>query len=170
MSMVLAGALCVGMLSGCGGRTASNEGGSSASSDKPYHVTVIVKHTDGHFNKVIAGARAYDAEHDNVTVEIQSPTAATAYDEQVNMIETALGNPGIDAVVIAPQQSTSTATLVSSTDKPVVALDTDFTSDKKACFVGTGNEDAALSGGKAVAEACKALGKDKPTAVIIAGV
>lgn len=100
--MVLAGALCVGMLSGCGGRTASNEGGSSASSDKPYHVTVIVKHTDGHFNKVIAGARAYDAEHDNVTVEIQSPTAATAYDEQVNMIETALGNPGIDAVVIAP--------------------------------------------------------------------
>lgn len=168
--MVLAGALCVGMLSGCGGRTASNEGGSSASSDKPYHVTVIVKHTDGHFNKVIAGARAYDAEHDNVTVEIQSPTAATAYDEQVNMIETALGNPGIDAVVIAPQQSTSTATLVSSTDKPVVALDTDFTSDKKACFVGTGNEDAALSGGKAVAEACKALGKDKPTAVIIAGV
>lgn len=85
--MVLAGALCVGMLSGCGGRTASNEGGSSASSDKP-----------------------------------------------------------------------------------VVALDTDFTSDKKACFVGTGNEDAALSGGKAVAEACKALGKDKPTAVIIAGV
>ena len=161
--MVLAGALCVGMLSGCGGRTASNEGGSSASSDKPYHVTVIVKHTDGHFNKVIAGARAYDAEHDNVTVEIQSPTAATAYDEQVNMIETALGNPGIDAVVIAPQQSTSTATLVSSTDKPVVALDTDFTSDKKACFVGTGNEDAALSGGKA-------LGKDKPTAVIIAGV
>ena len=63
------------------------------------------------------------------------------------MIETALGNPGIDAVVIAPQQSTSTATLVSSTDKPVVALDTDFTSDKNACFVGTGNEDAALSGG-----------------------
>lgn len=170
MSMVLAGALCVGMLSGCGGGTASNEGGSSASSDKPYHVTMIVKHTDGHFNKVIAGARAYDAEHDNVTVEIQSPTAATAYDEQVNMIETALGNPGIDAVVIAPQQSTSTATLVSSTDKPVVALDTDFTSDKKACFVGTGNEDAALSGGKAAMEAAKKKGHDVPTAVILAGV
>ena len=46
------------------------------------------------------------------------------------MIETALGNPGIDAVVIAPQQSTSTATLVDTATKPVVALDTDFTSDK----------------------------------------
>lgn len=56
------------------------------------------------------------------------------------MIETALGNPGHwHAVVIAPQQSTSTATLVDTATKPVVALDTDFTSDKKACFVGTGN-------------------------------
>ena len=174
LAMTLVSALCAGMLAGCGGGSSASTGstgdsGSNASGDA-YNVTVIVKHTDGHFNKVIAGARAYGSEHDNVNVEIQSPTSATSYDEQVNMIETALGNPGIDAVVIAPQQSTSTATLVDTATKPVVALDTDFTSDKKACFVGTGNEDAALNGGKAVAEACKALGKDKPTAVIIAGV
>ena len=170
--MTLASALCAGMLAGCGSSASTGSTGDSGStaSDDAYNVTVIVKHTDGHFNKVIAGARAYGSEHDNVNVEIQSPTSATSYDEQVNMIETALGNPGIDAVVIAPQQSTSTATLVASANKPVLALDTDFTSDKKACFVGTGNEDAALNGGKAVAEACKALGKDKPTAVIIAGV
>ena len=162
--MTLASALCAGMLAGCGSSASTGSTGDSGStaSDDAYNVTVIVKHTDGHFNKVIAGARAYGSEHDNVNVEIQSPTSATSYDEQVNMIETALGNPGIDAVVIAPQQSTSTATLVDTATKPVVALDTDFTSDKKACFVGTGNEDAALNGGKAVAEACKALGKDKP--------
>ena len=171
LAMTLASAMLASALAGCGGSSASTDnGGSSADSGESYNISVIVKLTDSHFNKVMAGARAYADEHDNVNVDIQSPTAATSYDEQVNMIETALGNPGIDAVVIAPQQSTSTATLVSSTDKPVVALDTDFTSDKKACFVGTGNEDAALSGGKAVAEACKALGKDKPTAVIIAGV
>ena len=170
--MTLVGTLCTAMLAGCGGQTSANDkaGGDAAATGDAYNVTVIVKHTDGHFNKVIAGARAYGNEHDNVNVEIQSPTSATSYDEQVNMIETALGNPGIDAVVVAPQQSTSTATLVASANKPVLALDTDFTSDKKACFVGTGNEDAALNGGKAVAEACKALGKDKPTAVIIAGV
>lgn len=172
LAMTLVGTLCTAMLAGCGGQTSANgkAGGDAAAAGDAYNVTVIVKHTDGHFNKVIAGAMAYGKEHDNVNVEIQSPTSATSYDEQVNMIETALGNPGIDAVVIAPQQSTSTATLVASADKPVLALDTDFTSDKKACFVGTGNEDAALNGGKAVAEACKALGKDKPTAVIIAGV
>ncbi|RHT57481.1 hypothetical protein DW766_05125 [Butyricicoccus sp. AM29-23AC] len=160
LAMTLVGTLCTAMLAGCGGQTSANDkaGGDAATGDA-YNVTVIVKHTDGHFNKVIAGARAYGNEHDNVNVEIQSPTSATSYDEQVNMIETALGNPGIDAVVVAPQQSTSTATLVASANKPVLALDTDFTSDKKACFVGTGNEDAALNGGKAVAEACKALGE-----------
>ena len=149
--MTLVGTLCTAMLAGCGGQTSANDkaGGDAATGDA-YNVTVIVKHTDGHFNKVIAGARAYGNEHDNVNVEIQSPTSATSYDEQVNMIETALGNPGIDAVVVAPQQSTSTATLVASANKPVLALDTDLTKKKKACFVGTG--------------------KDKPTAVIIAGV
>ena len=137
--MTLASALCAGMLAGCGSSASTGSTGDSGStaSDDAYNVTVIVKHTDGHFNKVIAGARAYGSEHDNVNVEIQSPTSATSYDEQVNMIETALGNPGIDAVVIAPQQSTSTATLVDTATKPVVALDTDFTSDKKACFVRT---------------------------------
>ena len=34
----------------------------------------------------MAGARAYADEHDNVNVDIQSPTAANSYDEQVKMI------------------------------------------------------------------------------------
>ena len=92
LAMTLVSALCAGMLAGCGGGSSASTGstgdsGSNASGDA-YNVTVIVKHTDGHFNKVIAGARAYGSEHDNVNVEIQSPTSATSYDEQVNMIET----------------------------------------------------------------------------------
>ena len=78
LAMTLASALCAGMLAGCGGGSSAStgstgDGGSTASGDA-YNVTVIVKHTDGHFNKVIAGARAYGSEHDNVNVEIQSPT------------------------------------------------------------------------------------------------
>ena len=163
LAMTLVGTLCTAMLAGCGGQASANgkAGGDAAATGDAYNVTVIVKHTDGHFNKVIAGAMAYGKEHDNVNVEIQSPTSATSYDEQVNMIETALGNPGIDAVVIAPQQSTSTATLVASADKPVLALDTDFTSDKKACFVGTGNEDAALNGRGGCAEPPQGTQQDK---------
>ena len=159
LAMTLASALCAGMLAGCGGSPASDNGGSSAdsgSSGNAYNISVIVKLTDGHFNKVMAGAKAYADEHDNVNVDIQSPTSATSYDEQVNMIETSLGNPSIDALVLAPLQSNSASTLVANTDKVVIALDTDFTSDKKLAFVGTGNKDAAKSGGTAAVEAAKA--------------
>ena len=172
LAMTLASALCAGMLAGCGSSASTGstgDSGSTASGDA-YNVTVIVKHTDGHFNKVIAGARAYGSEHDNVNVEIQSPTSATSYDEQVNMIETSLGNPSIDALVLAPLQSDSASTLVANTDKVVIALDTDFTSDKKLAFVGTGNKDAAKSGGAAAVEAAKAKGIDKPTVLVVTGV
>lgn len=166
MSMALAGVMCAGMLAGCG---SSSDSTSSGSSDDAYNISVIVKLTDGHFNKVMAGAKAYADEHDNVNVEILSPTSATAYDEQTNMIETSLGND-YDAVVISPQQSAAAATQVANTDKTIIALDTDFESDKKSAFVGTGNKEAAKSGGEAAVEAAKAAGVTKPTAVILTGV
>ena len=174
LAMTLAGAMCAAMLTGCGGGSSAqtSDGGSSAGSDGgdgKYNISVIVKLTDGHFNKVIAGAKAYADEHDNVSVEIQSPTSATSYDEQVNMIETSLGNPGIDAIVLAPLQSDTAATLVSTSTKPVIAVDTDFTSDKKSSFVGTGNESAAKEGGKAAVEEAKKRGADKPTVLILTG-
>ena len=171
LAMTLASAMLASALAGCGGSSASTDnGGSSADSGDAYNISVIVKLTDGHFNKVMAGAKAYADEHDNVNVDIQSPTSATSYNEQVNMIETSLGNPGIDALVLAPLQSDSASTLVANTDKVVIALDTDFTSDKKLAFVGTGNKDAAKSGGTAAVEAAKANGVDKPTVLIVTGV
>ena len=163
---VLAGAMCLGALSGCGGSGDSND---ASSADGSYKVSFIVKLTDGHFSKVMAGARAYAEEHPNVTVDIQSPTSATAYDEQINMIETALGND-YDAVVISPLQSDSAANLVANTDNVIIACDTDFTSEKKAAFVGTGNEDAAKSGGEAAVKEAITRGASKPKAVILTGV
>ena len=129
-----------------------------------------IKHTDGHFNKVIAGARAYGSEHDNVNVEIQSPTSATSYDEQVNMIETAVGNPSTNAIVVAPLQSDSASTLIANTDKVVIALDTDFASEKKSAFVGTGNESASKEAAVAAVKKAQDSGVDKPTVLIVTGV
>ena len=144
LAMTLASAMLASALAGCGGSSASTDnGGSSADSGDAYNISVIVKLTDSHFNKVMAGARAYANEHDNVNVDIQSPTAATSYDEQVNMIETAVGNPSTNAIVVAPLQSDSASTLIANTDKVVIALDTDFASEKKSAFVGTGNESAS---------------------------
>ena len=81
LAMTLASAMCVGMLAGCGSSAGGNGGSSAESgSSDAYNISVIVKLTDGHFNKVMAGAKAYADEHDNVNVEIQSPTSATSYD------------------------------------------------------------------------------------------
>lgn len=174
IAILLAAAMATSMAA-CGSKAeeaapAAESAAPAEASDDVYNISFIVKLTDGHFNKVMAGAQAYADEHDNVNVEINSPTSATAYDEQINMIETALSNDKIDGLVVAPLQSDSAANLVANTKKAVVACDTDFTSDKKATFVGTGNKDAAKSGGVAAVEAAKAAGVEKPTVVVLTGV
>ena len=169
LAMTLAGAMCASLLTGCGGEQTAADG-ETASADGTYNIAMIVKLTDSHFNKVMAGARAYADEHSNVTVDIQSPTSATAYDEQLNMIETTLSNAAYDAVIISPQQSDTAGTLVANTDKVIIALDTDFESDKKAAFVGTGNQEAAREAGQTAAERAIEQGVESPTAVIMAGV
>ncbi len=179
LATLLAGSVLAGMLSGCGssgGNAATTPDPTGAStadagaSDDAYDISVIVKLTDSHFNLVIAGAQAYADEHDNVNIEFLSPPGATAFDEQMNMIETAMGNDKFDAVIISPLQSSTAATLVANTDKVIIALDTDFDSDKKAAFVGTGNKAAAKSGGIAAVEEAKKRGATNITAAILAGV
>ena len=177
-ALALVGILAASCLTGCGDSSTNSDSSSSSaasdsasdSSDDNYNISLIVKLTDGHFNKVIAGAKAYADEHSNVTVDVLSPTSATAYDEQINMIETALGTDSCDAIVISPLQSDSAANLVANTDKTIIACDTDFDSDKKSAFVGTGNEEAAYQGGKAAVESKIADGIEKPTAIILTGV
>ena len=179
LAALLASAMLTGMLSGCGSSggdtadTAAPADGSTAgaaASDGAYDISVIVKLTDSHFNLVMAGAQAYADEHDNVNVEFLSPPGATAFDEQMNMIETSMGNDKFDAVIIAPLQSSTASTLVAGTDKVVVALDTDFDAPEKATFVGTGNKAAAKSGGLAAVEEAKKRGATEITAAILAGV
>ena len=137
-----------------------------------YKIAVVVKLTDNHFNKVMAGARAFDQENEDVQIEFLSPTSATAFDEQMNIIETTLNVDDIDAVVISPLQSVTTASLVDAMagDKVIVALDTDFDSKEKETFVGTGNEAAARSGADAAIAEAKKRGVEAPTAVILTGV
>ncbi len=181
--MAMISAMTVGMLSGCGssdsssssaassGSSSSEAASSAASADEDaYNISLIVKLTDGHFNKVMAGAQAYADEHDDVNLDILSPTSATDYDGQVNMIETSLGTDSCDGLVISPLQSDSAANLVAGTDKAIVACDTDFTADEKSAFVGTGNKDAAKAGGKAVVEKAIENGIENPTVVILTGV
>ena len=71
------------------------------------------------------------------------------------MIETDLHASKYDAMIIAPLQGDMATTLVSGTDMPIFAIDTDFNAPEKISFIGIGQKDAAASGGEKAVEAAK---------------
>ena len=86
------------------------------------------------------------------------------------MLQTDLAVESYDGYLIAPLQSDAVANSIASTDKPVVAFDTDIESDKCLAFVGTGNREAAKQGAIAAVEAARAAGWEEIQCIEIAGV
>ena len=122
-----------------------------------------------YFDNLASGARAYEKEHPNVTVDISGPTSYTAYDEQMNMIETALSADSYDAYVISPLQSVTAGHLVKDAKKPVIAVDTDIDAPEVLSFVGTGNEDAAKAGGEQAVQIAKDRGWEEIKVIALTG-
>ncbi len=179
LAMLMASAMVLS-LAACGGSSdaASSAAGSEAASsaaasvveDDAYNISVILKTTSAEYwQYVVAGCEAYAEEH-GVQVEVKGPPSETSYDEQMNMIETDLSNPEFDAIVIAPLQGETVATLIEDAAVPVLAVDTDIDSPIIKTFVGTGNEAAAKLGGAAAVEAAKAAGWTDIKCIEIAGV
>lgn len=83
---------------------------------------------------------------------LQGPPSETSYDQQMQMIETALGTGDLDALVISPLQPDMVANAIADAKIPVIALDTKIPSDKALTFVGTGNEDAGYQGASYIAD------------------
>lgn len=155
--LTLAMALSLAACGGDSGSSAPADGGQQsqpadsgsdaqpdASGDEAYNISVILKTTASEYwGYVVAGAEAYGKEHPNVTVNVKGATSETAYDEQLNMIETDMNNADIDGYVIAPLQADMVTTIISGQTKPIVAVDTDIDAPEVLSFVGTGNEAAA---------------------------
>ena len=172
-------------LAACGGNSGSDgaqssggqqqsqpaDSGSSGGGDETYNISVILKTTASEYWKyVVAGAEAYGKEHPNVTVTVKGATSETAYDEQLNMIETDMNNADIDGYVIAPLQADMVTTIIAGQTKPIVAVDTDIDAPEVLSFVGTGNEAAGKLGGEAAAKLAKERGWEEIKCIEIAGV
>ncbi|MDO4174050.1 MAG: sugar ABC transporter substrate-binding protein [Eubacteriales bacterium] len=176
-AMALTGIMLTGLLAGCGSSsddTATNNAGSgsgtTASAGGDYNIGVILKTTSAEYWQYVkAGAEAYADEH-GVSVEVKGPTSETSYDEQQNMIETDLNSGAYDALIIAPLQGDQVATLISGTELPILAVDTDIDAPEVLSFIGTGNEEAAAQGGAAAVEAAKEAGWEEIKAIEICGV
>ena len=176
-------------LAACGGSGGGNDGGSSAPADgeqqqaepadsgssdggdESYNISVILKTTASEYwSYVEAGANAYAKDHPNVTVTVKGATSETAYDEQLNMIETDMNNADIDGYVIAPLQADMVTNMIAGQKKPIVAVDTDIDAPEVLSFVGTGNEAAGKLGGEAAAKLAKERGWEEIKCIEIAGV
>ena len=143
----------------------------AATGDESYNISVILKTTASEYwGYVVAGANAYQKDHPNVTVNVKGATSETAYDEQLNMIETDMNNADIDGYVIAPLQADMVTTIIAGQTKPIVAVDTDIDAPEVLSFVGTGNEAAGKLGGEAAAKLAKERGWEEIKCIEICGV
>ena len=122
----------------------------SVKADKSYNIEVILKTLASEYWGYVNAGCAQAGKDLNVNVEVVGAASETAYDEQMNMITTALGSNSYDALVIAPLQADMVATQIASTSLPIIAVDTKITSDKVLTFVGTGNEAAGKQDRKSV--------------------
>lgn len=182
LSMVMALAVALGLLAGCGnsdkaesdspdsGNTAGEETAGNGSEEQLSVQVIVNTLSSEYWGYVEAGALAYGVDHPNVKVEVVGPTSETAYDEQQNMVETAITSGGYDGLVISALQTDTVANIIAGTKTPVVSVNTNLDCPESLSFVGTGNEAAASDGAKAAVEAAKAAGWEEVTAINIAGV
>ena len=70
------------------------------------NINVILKTTASEYwGYVMAGAQAYAKDHPEVKVDVQGASSETAYDEQLNIIETNMAANKYNGFVIAPLQA-----------------------------------------------------------------
>jgi ribose transport system substrate-binding protein len=192
---VMAGVLSAVMLAGCGGSASSSAGsasssagkvsafsgassgssasvssGSTAANNGNIDIKVVLKTLSSDYWQYVMRGCQQAGKDLGVQVDIVGATSETAYDEQINQIETIMNSGEGDAMVVSPLQADTVATQIESYDKPVIAIDTEVPSDKVLSFVGFDNEDMGKLGGEAGVKAAKAAGWDKVSAIAIVGV
>lgn len=179
LAAVLSGMFMVGSFAGCGGGTTTDSTADSQNTTATETTTkdrsdmtikVVLKTlASEYWQYVQTGCKAAGRDL-GVNVEVLGATSETAYEEQIQIIETTLNASDTDAMVVAPLQADSVANQIANTSIPVVAIDTQVDSDKVLSFVGFDNEEMAELGGKAAVEAAKEAGWTEITAIGIAGV
>lgn len=150
---------------------AAADGTEAVASGEEVNVNVILKTlASEYWGYVVAGCEAYGKDHPNVKVDVQGASSETAYDEQLNIIETNMASKKYDGFVIAPLQADMVITKIAGSTDKIVAVDTKIEAPEVLSFVGTGNEEAAVAGGKAAVEYAKAAGWTELNAIAISGV
>lgn len=181
-ALLMAAIVCTGLV-GCGSSSSAEKPAESSApsstdeekaeesqSAETLNIQAILNTTaTEYWSYVVAGAQAYGEEHDDVNVEVVGPASQSSYDEQMNMIETAVSSGKYDGLVISPLQAETAATKIAGVNIPIVAVNTRIEAPEVQTFVGTGNQLAAKEGGIAAVEAAKEAGWEEIYAICLAG-
>ena len=192
-AVVMAGVFSASMIAGCGSSASSKDAASSSvvpgdctgsvstssnvissgsvgTNDSNIDIKVVLKTLSSDYWQYVMKGCQQAGKDLSVQVDIVGATSETAYDEQINQIETIMNSGEGDAMIVSPLQANTVATQIASYDKPVIAIDTEVPSDKVLSFVGFDNLDMGKLAGEAGAKAAKEAGWEKVTAIAIAGV
>ncbi len=169
-AMIMAGSIAAASLTGCGSPATNADNPGEVADSNDYNIKVVLKTLASEYWQYVASGCEQAGVDLGVNVDVVGASSETAYDEQLNMIETVVSSGETDAMVIAPLQAETAATQIASVEFPVIAIDTDIDSDKIISFVGFNNEEMAALGGKSAVEAAKEAGWENPTVIGIMGV
>ncbi|MCI8857768.1 MAG: substrate-binding domain-containing protein [Clostridiaceae bacterium] len=178
LSALLSAAMILALFTGCGGNTQADppaDTGASVADDTAStrgdkHIKVVLKTLASEYWAYVAKGCEQAGKDLGVTVDVLGASSETAYDEQLNIIDTTLSAGECDAIVIAPLQADSVASQIANVDLPIITIDTNVESDKVLSFVGFDNEQMASMGGAAAVDAAKMAGWTEIKAIGIAGV
>lgn len=155
-AMLLAGAMCVGMMAGCGGGGSSSGSGTASGGDDEVKIAYIVKAKTDEFWTTMESGAYVAAEEKGVTVEFQAPEKESDVEKQVQMMENAIIK-GFDAIVLSAADSTALIPSIvkaNNANIPVILVNDTIDNDeleaqggKVETYVGISQYDAAKQAG-----------------------
>ncbi len=173
MAMLLAGAMCVGLMAGCGSSSSSSSDSGSAASTSANNgdITLIMSARDEFLSTLESAAISVSENYgyDLTTQDAQSDSA-----KQIQYIETAV-NGGNAAVIVVPVDADSAESLVDAANgTPLVFVNrqpTDMTllDEENVAFCGSEEESAGYYQGEWLAEYFQAKGQTEISYIMLQG-
>ncbi len=172
MAMLLAGAMCVGLMAGCGSSSSSSSSGSAAStSSSSGTMTLIMSQRDEFLSTLESSALAV-SENYGYTLTTQDAQSDSA--KQIQYIETAV-NGGDAAVIVNPVDSDSAQSLIDAANgTPLVFVNrppSDLTvlEAENVAFCGSDEDLSGYYQGEWLAEYFTAQGKTEISYIMLQG-
>lgn len=172
MAMLVAGALCAGMMAGCGSSSDSTDQSAAQASDKTFDgsISFIISHKDEYLGTLDQAAKA-SAESKGCT--LTSTDCADDMDKQIDYVRAAAENK-TDAIIIVLADDTRADEVVEAAgDTKVVFLNRipqdESVLDENHIYVGSDESCSGTYQGEMLAGELKKEGKDNINYVMIEG-